>query len=187
MLQIFKGKAPAPAEVDTERDRLAQQRQDIRNRQQALEMALADAYGTDSDTSALEREYAALEAKLAALAIVERRLNAERAEAVKRDALADYRAAVEAIAADWQALQTIKPRREKAGRAYFDLLTEENRIRERLRLAALGDRRDDLRRALVAAGLNPADIAGEVEALDSTISDATGAIVRYVNVDGSYK
>lgn len=187
MLKVFKGKEPSPADVDSERARLETQRQDIRTRQQALEMALADAYGTDTDTTDLEREYAALEAKLAALAIVERRLNAARAEAVKRAALAVYRAEVEAIAADWQALQTITPKREKAGRAYFDLLTEENRIRERLRLAALGDRRDDLRRALVAAGLNPADIAGEVEALDSTISDATGAIVRYVNVDGSYK
>lgn len=190
MMKLFNGTngtKPVVADVEAARAQLEQERQDVRARQQAIENAIADAYGTDTDTSALEADYAALQARLAALAIVERRLQAEHVEAAKREALAQYQAAVESIAADWAALHTIQPKREKAARAYFDLLADENRIRERLRLAAMGERQAALRQALAAVGLDPADLGGDVEALDASISDATGAIVRFVHVDGSYK
>lgn len=184
MLRVFSGKAPTAADVEAELGKLELDRQAVRARLQGIESALADAYGTDTDTSALEADYVALEAKLKALALVERRLQGEKVEAAKRAALADYKRAVEAIAADWAALQAIKPRREKAGRAYFDLLSEENALRRRLRMAALGQRRDDLRAALAQDGLDPAALAAEVEALESSISEVTGATIRFVRADG---
>lgn len=186
-MKVFNGKQPAAVEVEAQRGKVENERAVIRAQQAALEAQIADAYGTDTDTDVLAAQYAALEAKLMALALVERRLQAEHVEAAKREALAQYQAAVESIAADWAALHTIQPKREKAARAYFDLLADENRIRERLRLAAMGERQAALRQALAAVGLDPADLGGDVEALDASISDATGAIIRFVNVDGSYK
>lgn len=185
MLKVFGNKTPAAAEVEAQLGNLELDRQAVRAQQAALEAQIADAYGTDTDTSALEADYAALEGKLKALALVERRLQGAQVEAAKRGALADYRRAVEAIAADWAALQAIKPKREKAGRAYFDLLTEENALRRRLRMAALGQRRDDLRAALAPHGLDPAALAAEVEALESSISEVTGTTIRFINADGS--
>jgi len=185
-VKLFNGKEPSPAEVEARRGKVESERAAIRAQQAALEAQIADAYGTETDTDALAAQYAALEAKLTALALVGRQLNEARISAVKRALLADYRAEVEAIAADWRALQATKPKREKAGQTYFNLLSEENAIRRRLKSALLGGRQDALRTGLAQAGLDPTALNAEVEALEDSISAARSSIVRYVNTDGSY-
>lgn len=108
MLRVFSGKAPTAADVEAELGKLELDRQAVRARLQGIESALADAYGTDTDTSALEADYVALEAKLKALALVERRLQGEKVEAAKRAGMSAGQIftdnpAVEAGITDWLA------------------------------------------------------------------------------------
>lgn len=102
-MKVFNGKQPAAVEVEAQRGKVEAERAVIRAQQNALEAQIADAYGTDTDTDVLAAQYAALEAKLTALALVERRLQGEKVEAAKRAALADYKRAVEAGITDWLA------------------------------------------------------------------------------------
>ena len=61
---LFGGSVPTTADIDAQLSKLEQERADIEQERQRIEQSMAGAYGSDTDTAPLERDYSRLELRL---------------------------------------------------------------------------------------------------------------------------
>lgn len=184
-MNIFKSKQPTVQEVDTALADLDQQRAAIRARRGEIEQAMADTYGDQNGgQQALEAEYSTLEGRMASLAIVQQRLQAERAAAAKRAILAALNADIDAALKTYDKLPSLQAKREKAAAAYFDAINAENAARQELRQFVRDfklDRPIRLGDELKSHGLTLADIAQELDQARARLGDLNDSSLGLVN------
>lgn len=138
----------------------------LQDRRDKLEQAMS--FAPDDELQPLTKEYAEIPGRLKAAEIRITRLQAERAVALRPEALATYRACNEAYHA---ILLRLKAEDDKIAEAYR-LIEDANKVKQALRDDQLNPARD--RRQAAADRANEIGLGGEVNAMYSTLTPIEG-------------